>query len=89
MRIVDEFSVRGFKITIFMHQNKYEVKIQNPGIEIILKYREGQVPSQKLITSSLQSIPDDLWLDDLARLEKLKQNFLLTPQDKFEDPEII
>ena len=89
MRIVEEFSVRGFKLTVFVHHEKYEVKLQNPSLEIIIKYREEQVPSRKKITDFLQSIPDDLWLDDLARFETMKQAFMLPPVEKYEDPEII
>ncbi len=89
MRIVDEFNARGLKITVFIFEEKYQVKLQNPHFELVLKYRENQVPSKAKIVQYLTAIPDDLWLDDIARLEKFRSAILTPPRDSYEDPEII
>lgn len=89
MRIVDEFSIRGLKGTLFVNDQKFELKLQNPSFELIIKYREGQTPSKSKIIKFLQGIPESLWIEDIARFEKMKNQFLLDKKEDFEDPEII
>ena len=85
MRIIKEWNIEGYRFTMFHHNNRYSMKIENGSTEQILKFGDLTAdPSNTFLSKSSDKLILNQIINSFKQQEELKQNLLdhLAPEEE-------